>query len=214
MQSLNKYVPSSVLSHEIEISKSRFIAAASSAFSEKEAREFISCIKKQYPDASHNVSAFIIGAKGNIITHFSDDGEPSGTAGRPVLSVLSGSVFTNIVLVVTRYFGGIKLGTGGLVKAYSQAAKELVNLLPKSEITYVNELKISISYTLYDRFLILCSKYSCDILNNDFSSDISCFLRIRCECCNSFLSELTELTSANAVVSVLETNKEVLYQIG
>ena len=108
---------------EIVEKKSRFIATVRPVETEEEALAFIEEMKKKYWDARHNCSAFIIGSRGEL-TRCSDDGEPSGTAGRPMLEVLTGSGIRNIAVVVTRYFGGTLLGTGGLVRAYTQAVKE------------------------------------------------------------------------------------------
>ena len=110
-------------SDEIVEKKSRFIAHVFPVHSEEEAAGHIEQIRKKYWDARHNCSAFIIGSRGEL-TRCSDDGEPSGTAGRPMLEVLTGSGIRNIAVVVTRYFGGTLLGTGGLVRAYTQAVKE------------------------------------------------------------------------------------------
>ena len=103
--------------------KSRFIATLQKCESEEEAFLFIEKIKKKYWDARHNCYAFVIGAKGEL-ARYSDDGEPGGTAGRPMLEVLNGEGIRNAAVVVTRYFGGVLLGTGGLVRAYTQAVKE------------------------------------------------------------------------------------------
>ncbi|MCR4655929.1 MAG: YigZ family protein [Lachnospiraceae bacterium] len=111
---------------EIEVKKSRFISSLNPAANEEEAQAFINEIKKKYWDARHNCSAFVIGDKGEL-TRCSDDGEPSGTAGRPMLEVLKGSGVRNAVVTVTRYFGGVLLGTGGLVRAYSDAVREGLN---------------------------------------------------------------------------------------
>ncbi len=108
---------------EIEEKKSRFIATIEPVSSEEEAVQFVAAMKKKYWDARHNCSAFIVGDNGEK-TRCSDDGEPSGTAGRPMLDVLAGEHVTNACVVVTRYFGGTLLGTGGLVRAYSAAVKE------------------------------------------------------------------------------------------
>ena len=110
---------------EYEEKKSRFIATLEPVSSEEEAATFIAAIKKKYWDARHNCSAFIIGDDGRV-SRCSDDGEPSGTAGRPMLDVLAGEHITNACVVVTRYFGGTLLGTGGLVRAYSAAVKDAV----------------------------------------------------------------------------------------
>ena len=108
---------------EIVEKKSRFIATVRSAATEQEAASFIEEMKKKYWDARHNCSAFVIGSRGEM-TRCSDDGEPGGTAGRPMLEVLLAEEIRNVAVVVTRYFGGTLLGTGGLVRAYTMAVKE------------------------------------------------------------------------------------------
>jgi len=107
---------------EIEEKKSRFIATVRAVETKEEAESFIAAVKKQYPDARHNCSAYILGEDSQI-EHSSDDGEPAGTAGKPMLEVLRGEKLTFTAVVVTRYFGGTLLGTGGLVRAYTQAVK-------------------------------------------------------------------------------------------
>lgn len=210
---MDKYIPSRICTNETEVMKSIFIASASPAFSIEEARDFISSVKKQYSDATHNVPAFVIGHGAAVTTHSSDDGEPSGTAGRPILSVLSGSFFTNIAVVVTRYFGGIKLGTGGLVKAYSSSVKKLLEILPKSKIAYVNELELLLPYGIYDRFQLLCSDYNADIIDTSFSADVTCRLNILTEKYDPFVKDLNDLTSGALIVSVIELEKQVLYPV-
>ncbi len=111
---------------EIVVVNSRFITTAQPAFSVDEAKAFIQEMKNEFADASHNVPAFLIGYGASVTAHCSDDGEPSGTAGRPALAVLQGSDLGDIVVVVTRYFGGTKLGTGGLVRAYTDAVKSVL----------------------------------------------------------------------------------------
>ena len=111
---------------EYVVEKSRFIAHASPAETPEEARLFVADIKERYKDATHNVPAFICGA-GMEHQWASDDGEPQGTSGMPILKLISSSELTNLVIVVTRYFGGIKLGTGGLARAYSHSAKLVID---------------------------------------------------------------------------------------
>lgn len=111
--------------HELVIKKSRFIATIARAHDEHEAREFIAARKKQYWDANHNCSAWIVGERGQL-QRSSDDGEPSGTAGIPMLSVLQRNGLTDVVVVVTRYFGGTLLGAGGLIRAYGQSVSQVI----------------------------------------------------------------------------------------
>ncbi|OKL47435.1 YigZ family protein [Boudabousia liubingyangii] len=120
---------------ELEIKRSRFITNLARTPSESEAREFIDQIRSRYPDARHHCTAFIVrNPDAHDIERSSDDGEPSGTAGAPLLETLKGAELTEVTVVVTRYFGGILLGTGGLVRAYTDAANQAINASPKMEL--------------------------------------------------------------------------------
>ncbi|MBO5337978.1 MAG: YigZ family protein [Lachnospiraceae bacterium] len=130
---------------EIVEKKSRFIATVRKCETEEEAVAFIEEMKKKYWDARHNCSAFVIGSRGEL-TRCSDDGEPSGTAGRPMLEVLLGEGVRNIAVVVTRYFGGVLLGTGGLVRAYTQAVKVGLENSVIGSMCYGCELEVVTDY--------------------------------------------------------------------
>src|SRR5215216_5950308 len=123
-------VPLDEIRRELVVVNSRFIATLAPVSTIDAARAFLSRIRKEFGDASHNVPAYIIGGGNTVTEYFSDDGEPSGTAGRPALAVLRGSGLGDVVVVVTRYFGGTLLGTGGLVRAYGAAVKAVLALLP------------------------------------------------------------------------------------
>ncbi len=125
-----KLIPARRIETEFIDRNSRFITNAGPVFSVSDAQGFINWVKNKYPDASHHVPAYIIGHGNAILVHCSDDGEPSGTAGRPALAVLQGSGLGDIAVVITRYFGGTKLGTGGLVRAYSDSVRQVLNELP------------------------------------------------------------------------------------
>ena len=125
-------VPSSACQAEARFKNSRFIGAAGPAASVDEAKEFIGRVRARYADASHHVYAFSVGYGATVIEGMSDDGEPSGTAGRPVLAVVKGSGLGDLAVVVTRYFGGTKLGTGGLVRAYTATAQQVISQLETS----------------------------------------------------------------------------------
>lgn len=148
-------VPASRFSTESWVKNSHFIATIGPAFSVTEAREFIAEINQDYRDATHNVPVYVIGFGSSITAHSSDNGEPSGTAGKPALSVLMGSGLGDTVIVITRYFGGTKLGTGGLVKAYSNAARDGVEGVPKAKKLSVHQASVTCPYNLYERLLRL-----------------------------------------------------------
>ncbi|WIW71255.1 YigZ family protein [Anaerosinus gibii] len=132
---------------EYEINKSRFIAYLERIATENEAIEFIEKIKKKHWDARHNCSAYIIGEKANF-QKADDDGEPSGTAGKPMLEVLKKNGLTDVVVVVTRYFGGIKLGAGGLIRAYGTSVTNAISAAQIVEKVLFSRLAVTIDYTL------------------------------------------------------------------
>ncbi|MBA4538063.1 YigZ family protein [Bacillus aquiflavi] len=132
--------------HEIVIQKSRFIAYISRAETEAEAQEFIQMMKKKHWDATHNCSAYLIGERDQI-QKANDDGEPSGTAGVPILEVLKKKQLKNTVAVITRYFGGIKLGAGGLIRAYGKATSEGINATGIVERKLMCVVRTKIDYT-------------------------------------------------------------------
>ena len=134
-----------------EIKKSRFICHAKRVYSEEEARDFIAAIKKEHYKATHNCSAFIIGEKSEI-KRTSDDGEPSGTAGVPMLGVMENHQLTNVCFVVTRYFGGIKLGAGGLIRAYAGSVALAIKEIGLIEIKEQVGLRLKMSYSQYQNF--------------------------------------------------------------
>ena len=134
-----------------EIKKSRFICHAKRVYSEEEARDFIAAIKKEHYKATHNCSAFIVGEKSEI-KRTSDDGEPSGTAGVPMLGVMENHQVTNVCFVVTRYFGGIKLGAGGLIRAYAGSVALAIKEIGLIEIKEQAGLRLKMSYSQYQNF--------------------------------------------------------------
>ena len=134
-----------------EIKKSRFICHAKRVYSEEEARDFIAAIKKEHYKATHNCSAFIVGEKSEI-KRTSDDGEPSGTAGVPMLGVMENHQLTNVCFVVTRYFGGIKLGAGGLIRAYAGSVSLAIKEIGLIEIKEQAGLRLKMSYSQYQNF--------------------------------------------------------------
>lgn len=137
---------------EYEEKKSRFLGKAVHIESEEEAAAFIAGIRKQYYDARHNCYAWVLG-EGSERKKSSDDGEPSGTAGQPILRVIEGSGCTNVLVIVTRYFGGTLLGTGGLVRAYTQAARAALEDAQKARMCLCRKLAVTVEYGALDRLL-------------------------------------------------------------
>ena len=158
---------------ELEEKKSRFIANTLPISSQEEALEFIEKIKKQYWDARHNCYAYVLGNH-HEIQRFSDDGEPGGTAGKPMLDVLLGENIHNMVVVVTRYFGGTLLGTGGLVRAYSGAAKEGLSNSVIIEKRQGRQMLLQTNYSDLGKIQYLLLGNSIPILSEDYGADV-CF---------------------------------------
>jgi len=189
---------------------SRFIASAGPAFSVDEARAFIAKIKTEFGDASHNVPAFLIGYGASVTAHCTDDGEPSGTAGRPALAVLQGSGLGDVVVVVTRYFGGTKLGTGGLVHAYGAAVKEVLSVLPRAEKVPTYTAMLACEYSFFERIRLLIQEYHGQILDEDFGADITITARFVTWRFDKFQDGLRELTHGSLQAEIIETNPETI----
>lgn len=206
-------VPAGEVRAEIVVDKSRFIAAAAPAFSVEEARAYIQKIKAEYPDASHHVPVFLIGRGSGVTAHCSDDGEPSGTAGRPALAVLQGSGLGDVVVVVTRYFGGIKLGTGGLVRAYGDAVREVLKGMPKAEKVLTHQVMFSIPYSFLERVRLMVQRYKGMLENEEFGADIVITARFRDEFLGEFIKELSELSRGQIDAIIVESNPNTLMPI-
>ena len=192
---------------------SRFIATLAPVFSIDEARAFIARIKKEFPDASHNVPAYIIGGGNTVTEYFSDDGEPSGTAGKPVLAVLRGSGLGDVVVVVTRYFGGTLLGTGGLVKAYTESTQMVVNAVERGRRVPVHVAMVAIPYNLLERVRLIVSRQRGEILEEDFAGDITMTMQFAVEAFEEFQNELRELSAGKLRAEVIES-KEAIFKMG
>ncbi|MBD5548209.1 MAG: YigZ family protein [Lachnospiraceae bacterium] len=186
---------------EYEEKKSRFIASVAPISSEEEAAAFIDSIRKKYYDARHHCTAFIIG-RNRELTRCSDDGEPSGTAGKPILEVLLGAEVTNVVAVVTRYFGGTLLGTGGLVRAYTQAAKEGLQNAGIGIMRYKTEMTIEIDYTDVGKVQYLLGNRKIDISQSRYTEKVEFDIRIPKEEEKSVEKALTEATAARARIHI------------
>jgi uncharacterized YigZ family protein len=200
------FIPAEERKTEIQVKNSRFISTVSPVFSVEEARQFIDRIRSTYPDASHHVPAFIIGSGATTVMHCNDAGEPPGTAGRPVLTVLKGSNLGDIGVVITRYFGGTKLGTGGLVRAYTDATKKVLEILPRARKTLVYSVKISISYSNYEKTRRLIISYDGVIENEDFLSEVSITAKFPITNLESFKKELIHLTNGKETINLIGTS--------
>ncbi len=184
-----------------EEKKSRFIANIAPAASEEEALVFIEAIRKKNYDARHNCPAFIIGSNRQI-TRCSDDGEPGGTAGRPILEVLLGAGVTNVVVVVTRYFGGTLLGTGGLVRAYTRAVQEALHNAKVSVMQYGISMTIGIEYPDVGKLQHLLSDDRIEVADSRYTDKVEFDIRIPGKQEENLRKQLTESTAGKARIEV------------
>ena len=187
---------------EIVEKKSRFIATIEPVNSEAEAVSFIERMKKKYWDAKHNCSAFVIGEKAEL-TRCSDDGEPSGTAGRPMLEVLLGSEVRNIAVVVTRYFGGVLLGTGGLVRAYQSAVKEALELCQPGDVVYGIRERIDTDYPGAGKIQYLLGEQKIKVLSSEYGEKVAFEVFLPIEQAEKILAAITETTAGKALFTEL-----------
>ena len=163
---------------EIIDKKSKFIANLFYIESVKEAEDLISKIKKEYFDARHNCIAFRVIEKDRLIEKSSDDGEPSGTAGAPMLNILQKNNLVNVLVIVTRYFGGILLGTGGLVRAYSNSLLQAIEITEKVEKCYGQELEVFLEYNEFENFKYYCKNNKINIAETLYLENIVCKIEL------------------------------------
>lgn len=182
--------------------KSRFIGRVWNVTTEDEAKKLIEQTRKENREAVHNVFAYII-KEGNI-TRFSDDGEPQGTAGMPVLEVIRREGLTNVLCIVTRYFGGILLGAGGLVRAYNSTAKLAVDAAGIAEMRSFAIIEIDIDYHFHNIVLNIIPNFTCDILDTQFTDKVKIIAQIIEGEETSFNEKLRELSSGQIIAKVKE----------
>ncbi len=206
-------VPARRFSAESWVKNSRFISTIGPAFSILEAKDFIGQINQQYPDSSHNVPVYLIGFGSSVTSHSSDAGEPSGTAGRPALSVLSGSGLGDTALVITRYFGGTKLGTGGLVKAYSNAAKIAVQGVPKARKITVHQASLFCPYNIYESSLRLVKAHKGFNFKEAFTEQVKIDFSLPVSEINALQSAITELSKGQIAITLQKKNLVALQPI-
>lgn len=195
-------------SDEIVEKKSRFIAHVFPVETEEEVTQLLDQMKKKYWDARHNCYAFVLGSGGEI-SRCSDDGEPSGTAGRPILEVLTGRKLCNVLVVVTRYFGGTLLGTGGLVRAYSQAAQ--VGLDASQIITKKAGFKLTIDtdYNGIGKLQYVAAQLNVAVLDTIYTDKVQMLLLVPTDLCDKVIKEVTEATAGQA--KIVKDENEVYF---
>ncbi|MDO9299727.1 MAG: YigZ family protein [Anaerolineales bacterium] len=203
-------VPLTEIRREQMVVNSRFIATLAPAFSIDEARAFMARIKKEFADATHKVPVYIIGGGNTVTEYFSDDGEPAGTSGKPALAVLRGSGLGDVALVITRYFGGTLLGTGGLVKAYTESAQLVVNAVGRGQRIPVHVVMLAIPYNLLERVRLLSARHRGEILGEDFAGDITLTMQIPVSDFDEFQLGMRELSAGKLQAEVIETKETIM----
>jgi len=203
-------IPLSEVRREHVVLNSRFIATLAPVLSIEEARAFLMRIRTEFSDASHNVPAYIIGG-GNTVTEFcSDDGEPAGTSGKPALAVLRGSGLGDVAVVITRYFGGTLLGTGGLVKAYTESTQMVVNAVERGKRVQVHVAMVAIPYNLLERVRLMVGRNHGEVLGEDFAEDVTMTLQFPVESMDGFQNGLRELSAGKIQAEVIETKETIV----
>lgn len=188
---------------EIEEKKSRFLGKIKPVETEEEALQFIEGIRKQYWDARHNCYAYIIGEHAECV-RCSDDGEPSGTAGRPMLEVLKNQELKNVAAVVTRYFGGTLLGTGGLVRAYTQAVQEALKEAQIAAMTPVSVMTVRTDYTAIGKIKYMLAQDNILVEDEEYTTDVVVTVVVPLTDKEAFIKKMTEATNGRAVLEEKE----------
>jgi uncharacterized YigZ family protein len=198
-----KLIPKSRTRVELRVSNSRFIATVAPAHSAKDAHAFVHELRDEMPDATHHVYAFRIGHGASITEGMSDDGEPSGTAGPPAMAVVRGSGVGDVVLVITRYFGGTKLGTGGLVTAYTQSAQAAFEALETEEKVVRVACELHVPYALHERVKLLLAEHEARIDNETFDAEVTLRFQIPQPRLERLTPIIRDLTAGKAVPKII-----------
>ncbi len=197
-------IPAAETRVELRVANSRFIATLAPAPTVDDARAFIARVRAEFADATHNVFAFVVGHGATTTLGMSDDGEPAGTAGRPALAVLQGSGLGDAAVVVTRYFGGTLLGTGGLVRAYGDAVRAVLEATPRALKVERRAVMIEIAYGQYEPVRRLALAHNAEILAESFTTAVTLTMRFARHDLEPFRVALTELTAGAAELILLE----------
>jgi uncharacterized YigZ family protein len=197
-------VPVKTIRIENRVVNSRFIATIGPAQTVDEAKAFIASVRREMPDATHHVHAFKVGYGGSVIEGMTDDGEPGGTAGPPVLAVLRGADLGDVVIVVTRYFGGTKLGTGGLVRAYGDAARAALENLPVTRRISKSTIGLEISYSFYEQARRILAKYEAEITDREFGAEVTLYATVPTDNLEALTAELQERTAGQVRPTLLD----------
>ncbi len=189
---------------EIKVKGSRFIGEACIVSSAEDAIDRWHKIEKREHAATHHCYAYRTGESGPIVFKYSDDGEPTGTAGKPIYDMICGHDVTNTLVVVTRYYGGTKLGTGGLVRAYGDTARQCLYAAGRQVHFLVDNIRITVEFTLYDRLVRLMHKYEAAAVQTDYSDVVDILITVRRSRTDAFRTELIELSGGKAAIDVIK----------
>ena len=195
-------------SYEFTEKRSKFIGYINPIETENEAINFIKEIKSKHWDAKHNAYAYSI--KENSVSRFSDDGEPQGTAGMPIMKIINKNELTNVVIVVTRYFGGILLGTGGLVRCYSHAAKSANNSSNIIKKSFCKNFKLNCSYDFYGKITSSILSHKGIIKNVNYSDSVEIIFYIESDKFNNLKNSINDITCGNTDIIFLEESFEIV----
>ena len=206
-------IPAAETRVEITVVNSQFIATLAPAFSVEQAKAFIRRVRAEFHDATHNVPAYVIGHGNSVIAHSNDDGEPSGTAGRPALAVLQGSGLGDAAVVVTRYFGGTKLGKGGLVRAYGDAVRAVLQKTPLAQKTPTHTVMLALPYSLLEQVRLLVDETRGKILDETFGADVTLTLQFPIDFLHPFQAALTEISRGKLSAEIIETNPDTIFPV-
>lgn len=197
-------VPAAIVQVEAVVVNSRFITRSGRVETVEAAKAFIAAVRADFPDANHHVYAFRVGHGSSVIDGVSDDGEPSGTSGPPVLAVLRGSDIGDIAIVVTRYFGGTKLGTGGLTRAYSEAARTVLAELPLERKIAWSKVAADMPYSLYELVNRLLPTYEAVVEDQEFGALVTLYIRVPTAHVDALSAAIVELSSGTVEPLLIE----------
>lgn len=197
------YIPAGTVSTETEIKKSKFIATISAVSSKEEVVAFCQKIREQYTGANHNCFAYIVGnPKSPVDIGLSDDGEPSGTAGKPMLGVLQHNNIGNVAVIVSRFFGGTKLGTGGLVRAYSAAVKMAVENISLHDFIQSSRLQISIPFQFESNVRHLLVTLNLTVIDSKYSEDVMIEIDVPESILDSFREKVNDISKGSVRIDI------------
>ncbi len=193
-------IPADTVRTTITVANSRFIGTAGHTPSVEAARAFIAAIRAELPDATHHCHAFLVGYGACVTAGLSDDGEPAGTAGRPILAVLRGADLGDVTVVVTRYFGGTLLGTGGLVWAYGEAVRAVLDALPRGERVDLRPMVAQVSYGAYAAARRVLEDVGATIDTEEFGAAVRLLASVPVDVYTQTTVALAEATAGQAVI--------------